>query len=61
MTTRCYWTVKTLFVCSGDSEHASLAEAKAEVKRRGFSARIDYEGRPLMSWCPISGWKEYAQ
>ncbi len=51
------WTVVSLYVDTPDAACASLAAAKAEVSRRGFSARIDYEGSPLGYWCPISGWK----
>jgi hypothetical protein len=51
-----YWTVHSLYVDSAVAECDSLASAKAEVSRRGFSAVIRYEGSPLMYWCPISGW-----
>jgi hypothetical protein len=51
------WTVKSLYVCSADEDCTSLAAAKDAVRRRGFSAVICYEGRALMYWCPISGWK----
>lgn len=53
-----YWAVKALYVPAGTTHHNSLAAAKAAVIRGGMSARIDYEGRPLMFWCPISGWSE---
>ncbi len=51
------WTVVALYVGAPDVACNSLAEAKATVSRRGFSARVDYEGSPLGYWCPISGWK----
>ena len=42
--------------------YTSLAAAKRAVVRRGISTRIDdYEGRPLMLWCPIKGWKDVSQ
>ncbi len=55
------WATKTLYVNTGVEPHASLAAAKAAVIKGGMSARIDYEGRPLMYWCPISGWTEVPQ
>jgi hypothetical protein len=61
MTTHNLWTVESLYVCSAPSAHGSLTAAKAAVIARGFSARIDYEGRALMYWCPVGGWKDAAQ
>lgn len=55
------WTVTVLYPDYFAGEYNSLAAAKASVLRGGFSARIDYEGRPLMSWCPIAWWDVYEE
>ena len=37
----------------------TLEEAKKIARRAGFQARIDQEEKPVMSFCPWAGFREF--
>lgn len=42
------------------SEGRDLEEAKSIAKQAGFQSRVeDPNGRPVGSWCPLTGWRQF--